>query len=153
MDKQEELSLSEMLNTQRWLLNNNLVPDSVKNQLFFFGSIIHKDVQAVEVKIRPEKKCVDYIIYVPKDILRKIEQYKKLSATKSLFGLWRFRRFLKREGVLDFNAMMNSFVRDFCGLNWTAIVNVADFDAYTDTLGVEGESAAGTSQQPNQPPG
>lgn len=150
MDEQEKFTLDEMLNTQRWLLNNGLVPDSVKNQLFFYGSIVHTEVQAVEVKIRPERKTVDYIIYIKKDLMGKLATYKKLSAATSLFGMWRFKRFLKKEGSLDWQSMLNSFVRDFCGREWVARLTVADFDAYIDSIGVE-DGAGGPSQQPDQP--
>lgn len=146
MDQQEKLSLDEMLNTQRWLINNGLVPDSVKNQLFFYGSIVHPEVQAVEVKIRPETKTVEYVIYVPKEMMSKIERYKKLSTAQSLFGLWQFKRFLKKEGTMDFHGMINSFVRDFCGRGWIASVDVVDFDKYVDNLGVEGEPAESNQQ-------
>jgi hypothetical protein len=150
MDQQEKFTLDEMLNTQRWLLNNGLVPDSVKNQLFFYGSIVHTEVQAVEVKIRPETKTVDYIIYIQKDLLAKLDLYKQLSTSTSLFGLWRFRRLLRKEGSLDWHSMLNSFVRDFCGPAWNAKLTVADIDAYTDSIGVE-DGAGGQSQQPDQP--
>jgi hypothetical protein len=149
MDQQERLSLTDMVDTQRWLLNNGLVPDSVKNQLFFYGSIVHTDVQAVEVKIRPEDKVVDYVIYINKDLLKKVDTYKKLSTAKSLFGLWRFKRFLKKEGSLDFLQMLDSFVKGFCGPNWIAKMTLVDFDAYTDSIGVEGGSGE-ADQQPNQ---
>src|ERR1019366_2856128 len=139
MDQQEKLSISEMMNTQRWLMNNGLVPDSVKNQLFFYGSIIHTEVQAVEVKIRPEVKTVDYTIYVNSGLIIKMDKYKKLSTATSLFGLWRFKRFLKKEGSLDFHSMMNQFIKDFCGPEWVATILIADFDKYVDNIGVEGE--------------
>jgi hypothetical protein len=150
MDAQEKFTLDEMLNTQRWLLNNGLVPDSVKNQLFFYGSIVHTEVQAVEAKIRPEVKTVDYIIYINKDLMDKLELYKKLSTATSLFGLWRFKRFLKKEGSLDWHSMLNSFVRDYCGPAWSAKLTTLDFDAYIDTIGVE-DGASRQSQQPDHP--
>jgi hypothetical protein len=146
----EQEQLAEYLDQQRWLMNNGLVPDSVKNQLFFYGSIVHTEVQAVEVKIRPEVKSVDYTIYIKKDLMDKIDTYKKLSSATSLLGLWRFKRFLKKEGTLDFHSLLNSFVRDFCGPQWVASVTTTDFDAYVDSIGVEGEPG-GLSQQPDQP--
>lgn len=146
----ETEELAEYLDQQRWLLNNGLVPDSVKNQLFFYGSIVHTDVQAVEVKIRPEVKTVDYTIYIRKDLHDKMELYKKLSTATSLFGLWRFKRLLKKEGNLDWHSILNSFVRDFCGPAWNAKLTIADFDAYVDTLGEE-DGAGGQSQQPDNP--
>jgi len=149
-DQQEKFTLDEMLNTQRWLINNGLVPDSVKNQLFFYGSIVHTEVQAVEVKIQPEVKTVFYIIYVNKDLMAKLDLYKKLSTATSLFGLWQFKRLIKKEGNLDWHSMLNSFVRDFCGRSWQVKLTVADFDAYIDTIGVE-DGADGQSQQPDFP--
>lgn len=140
--------LTELLDQQRWLLNNGLVPDSVKNQLFFYGSIVHTEVQAVEVKILADKKCVEYTIYVYKDLIKKMGKCRKLSTSTSLFGLWRYKRFLKNEGSLDFQGMLNSFVKDFCGPGWSVKVDVADFDAYVDNIGVEGEPA-GASQPTN----
>ena len=134
-----EAQLQEFLDQQRWLLNNGLVPDSAKNQLFFFGSIVHPDVEGIEVKIRPEDRFVDYTVYVGKPLLAKIAAYKKLSIATSVFGMWRFKRFLKKEGSLDFHGMLNSFVRDFCGPRWNAKVTILDSDVYVDSIGVEGE--------------
>ena len=130
----EKTDVAEIMDSDRWLLNNGLVSDTIKNQLFFCGSIVHKDVQAVEVRVTPEKKLVDYIIYVTPGLLAKIAQYQKLSSSKSTFGLWRFKRLLKREGCLDFQKVLNSFVTDYCGPGWITQASILSFDAYVDTL-------------------
>lgn len=147
----ETKELAEFLDQERWLLNNGLLTDSVKNQLFFCGSIVHSEVQAVELDIHPEKKQVEYTIYVNKDLLRKIELYKKLSTATSLFGMWRFRRFLKKNGAMDFQAILNKFVSDYCGPKWTAKATVTDFDVYVDTIGAA-SGTDGASQQANKQP-
>lgn len=139
---QKNINLEEYVDQRRWLLNNGLVTDDVKNQLFFCGSIVHKEVQAVEVKIEAEKKIVDYTIYVNKDLLKKIELYRVLSKSDSLFGLWRFKRLLKKEGSLDFQQILNSFVKDFCGPKWSVVVNTIDFETYVQDF----EDYSGTSQ-------
>jgi hypothetical protein len=136
----EDQKLAEMMDQERWLLNSGLVTDGMKNQLFFFGSIVHKDVQAVEVDIKPDEKQVQYKIYVTKDVLGKIETYKKLSTATSLFGLWRFKRFLKKEGTLDFLAILNNFVTQYCGPKWSVECEIRDFDVYIDDIGVESEA-------------
>lgn len=146
----ETKELTEFLDQQRWLLNNGLITDSVKNQLFFCGSIVHSEVQAVEVQIHPEQKQVEYVIYVNKDLLKKIDTYKKLSTATSLFGMWRFKRFLKKNGAMDFQGMLGKFVTDFCGPKWSTKATVVDFDVYVDTIGVDSEN--GTSQQSNKLP-
>jgi hypothetical protein len=135
----EKTDVTEIVDSDRWLLNNGLVSDNVKNQLFFCGSIVHKDVQAVEVRVTPEKKLVDYIIYVPPDLIKKIAKYNELSVSKSVFGMWRFKRLLKKEGCLDFQRILNSFVTDYCGPKWAAKANVISFDSYVDSLEVDNE--------------
>lgn len=145
----ENKELIEAIDQQRWLLNNGLITDSVKNQLFFCGSIVHKEVQAVEVAVVPDKKHVNYIIYVDKNLIKKIAKYKELSTATSLFGMWKFKRFLKKEGSLDFQQMLNKFVADFCGPKWAVNLTVADFESYVDNIGEDSE-AGGNSQQFNK---
>lgn len=149
MDSKKEISLEEYVDQRRWLLNNGFIADDVKNQLFFCGSIAHKEVQAVELDIEPEKKAVHYKIYVHSDLIKKIAKYHVLSKSTSLFGMWRFNRFLKKEGALDFNQILNKLVVGFCGPQWSATVNVLDFDTYVDGLGDQSETA-GTDQQSNK---
>ena len=144
--------LSQQLDQQRWLLNNGLITDTVKDQLFFYGSIIHPEVQAVEVKLVIEEKCVEYIIYFNKKTLDKISKYNKLATSTSLFGMWRFKRFLKKEGTLNFQGMLNKFVRDFCGPTWSTTLTIIDFDVYVDNIGVESEldrQSKSTDQSPD----
>ncbi len=145
----ETADLAKIMDSDRWLLNNGLVSDNVKNQLFFCGSIVHRDVQAVELQIRPETKLVDFIIYVAPGLIKKIAKYNKLSTSTSLFGMWRFKRLLKKEGCLDFQKLLNSFVTDYCGPKWAARASILSFDSYVDSLGTDNEdSGNGESDQP-----
>jgi hypothetical protein len=137
----ETSEIEKNLDSDRWLLNNGLVSDNVKNQLFFCGSIVHKDVQAVELKIRPETRLVDYIIYIPPGLIKKIAKYNQLSVAKSVFGMWRFKRLLKKEGCLDFQKVLNSFVIDYCGPKWAAKASILSSDLYVDSLEVENEDS------------
>lgn len=126
--------LAEYIDQQRWLLNNGLVTDDVKNQLFFCGSIVHRDVQAVEMDLEPDNRFVNYKIYVNKDLIKKIDLYKDLSTATGLIGMWRFKRLLKKEGSLDFQKVLSKFVSDFCGSKWITTVEVIDFDKYVDDI-------------------
>lgn len=146
----ENTDIAQIMDSDRWLLNNGLVSDNVKNQLFFCGSIVHRDVQAVELSIRPETKLVDFIIYVSPELIKKIALYSKLSVSKSLFGMWRFKRLLKKEGCLDFQRLLNSFVTDYCGPKWAAKATILSFDSYVDSLGTDNEDGGnGESDQPS----
>lgn len=146
MDNSE---IVKVMDSDRWLLNNGLISDNVKNQLFFCGSIVHKDIQAVEVSIRPETKLVEYIIYAPIGLIKKIAKYNQLSVSKSVFNMWRFKRLLKQEGCLDFQKLLNSFVTDYCGPKWSAKATILSFDSYVDSIEAENEDGgAGVSYQP-----
>ena len=149
MDSKKEMNLEEYVDQRRWLLNNGLITDDVKNQLFFCGSIVHKEVQAVEVDIEADKKLVRYKIYIEKDLIDKIAQYQVLSKSTTLFGMQRFKRLLKKEGALDFQQVLNNFVRDFCGPKWSVTVEIVDFNSYVEELGEQSETD-GRSQQSNQ---
>ncbi len=151
MDSKKEMNLEEYVDQRRWLLNNGFITDDVKNQLFFCGSIVHKEVQAVELDLEPEKKLVHYKIYVNSDLIKKISQYQNLSKSTTLFGMWRFKRFLKKQGALDFNQILTKLVKDYCGSTWNVSVVVLDFNSYVEGLGEQSE-IAGRSQQLDQLP-
>lgn len=146
----ENEDLTRIMDSDRWLLNNGLISDNVKNQLFFCGSIVHRDVQAVELNIQPETKLVDYIIYCPPELLKKIGKYHQLSTSKSLYDMYRFKRLLKKEGCLDFQKVLTSFVKDYCGPKWTAKATVLNFDSYVD--GFEGQDEGSGDGGANKPP-
>jgi hypothetical protein len=134
----DDKELMEYVDQQRWLMNNGLISDSVKNQLFFCGSIIHKDVQAVELEIKPEIKLLNYTIYFNKDVLDKIKRYGELSTATSVFRMWQFKRFLKKEGSMDFQQILSKFVSDFLGTKWTTNVQVKNFADYIEGFGEQG---------------
>ncbi len=138
----DDNKMAEYLDQGRWLLNNGMANEQVKNQLFMFGSIIHKDVQALEVDIIPDTKLVKYNIFFKTDVMDKINRYKELSTKTSLIGMWKFKRFLQKEGNLNFTGILNKFVREYCGPKWSVQVEVTDFDKYFDgaTGGEDGSS-------------
>lgn len=143
----DDKQLNEYLDQQRWLLNSGLISEPVKNQLFFCGSIVHKEVQAVELDLDVEKKTVAYQIYFHGKMIDKINKYKELSSSKTLIGMWRFKRMLKKNGSLDFHSMLNNLIKDYCGPKWSAAVEIRDFAKYVDGA----DSGQGISQSDNKP--
>ena len=129
-----ELTIDNHLDHQRWLMNRGLLNDLHKDTLFMYGSIVHTNVEAVHVKIVPEEKTVNYVIYVPKALLKKINEFLKLKKATSIFGLWKFKRMLKTEGNLDLGFIVDRFVKDYCGPKWKASVTIEDFANYRDGL-------------------
>lgn len=149
MDNNE---LADYIDNQRWLMNNGLLNDAAKNQLFVYGSIVHKEVQAVELHIDVATKKVSYEIYITKSLLNKIEKYKKLSTSKGFFDMWRFKRLLEKEGNLNFQHVLTRFVRDFCGPKWVTEVKIFDIEKYVEGLKESGEDELTGDFAPDKQP-
>lgn len=129
MDNKELMSY---VDNQRWLMNNGLFSEPAKNQLFMYGSIVHPDVRAVELDINVEDKELSYSIYLPRSIMKKIHKYEKLSKSTGFWGLRRFRNFLKKEGDLNLQAILQGFVLDYCGPGWQVNLEVDDIANYSE---------------------
>lgn len=131
-DASVDPALQQMLDQQRWLLNNGFINDMHKDQLYVFGSIVHKDVDAVELSIDVDRQSVSYSLYVKSGLIKKISTYKKLSKSNSLFGLWRFKKLYEKEGNLDFHSIIGNFVSSYLGPRWSSSVSVVDIKEYED---------------------
>ena len=142
--------LIKYIDHQRWLLNNGLFNDEIKNQLFLYGSIVHKEVQAVDLAIDPPNKKINYKVYVHKSLLKKINKFKELSTSKSFFGMWRFKNLIEKEGNLNFQHVLGNFVRDYCGRDWSTVVSVLDVNEYVE--GTEGGNQEPGDSSPDKQP-
>ena len=134
-----QLNLTDHLAHQQWLLSHGFVNDLHKDNLFAFGSLVHSDIRAVHVKIAHEKKIVNYDIYIDKSLIKSLTKYKELVDTTSIFGLWKLKRLIKKEGNLNFNFIIDKFTKDYCGKNWKAELKIMDIANYKDGLDEEQE--------------
>lgn len=120
------------LSHQRWLIDNGFINDLHKDNLYMYGAIVHRDIEAVEVRIDMSTKTIAYDIYAPTRLLRKMNKYFILSRSNSIIGLWRFKRMLKREGNLNITNLLSKFVKDYLGPKWGVEVNLKDIKAYEE---------------------
>ena len=125
----------ESLDQQRWLMSNGLFTESAKDSIFMYGTLVHKDVKAVQVDVKIEMKTIHYDVYVPTSLIKEINLFNELQGTRSLIKLWRLKRLLKRNGSLNFTAILDRFVKDFCGPSWKATMTLWDYKEYSDEPG------------------
>lgn len=151
MDNNEQPTgnMNEHIDHQRWLLEHGFVNDLHKDNLFMYGSIVHRDVHAVQVDIDVEKKLITYDLYVKSSLFKKIDRYEQLSQSKSIIGLWRFKRMLKKEGNLNLKHLLNRFVSDYCGPKWSVDLRLKDFKEYEEGF----EEKTGNDVADQQPDG
>lgn len=128
----DKLDLYDHIDHQRWLLEHGFINDLHKDNLYMYGAIVHKDVQALQIDIDPARKLVRYELYCDKSLLAKIKKYELLSKSNGLFGLWRFKRMLMKEGNLNIKHILNNFVKDYCGPKWRAELDLKDYRDYKD---------------------
>ena len=112
-----------------------------------YGAIAHKDIQALELDIDPSRKLITYRLYCSISLLGKIEKYKQLSKSKGIFGLWKFKRLLKKEGNLNITFLLDKFVKDYCGPKWRVAVNLEDYKDYKDGYEEEKTKESGTADK------
>jgi len=140
---------SEHIDHQRWLINNNLANDLHKNTLFMYGAIVHRDVKAVELKLEFSTRSVQYTLYFDAKVLKMIELYRRLSASKSIIGLWRFKRLINKEGNLNLQHLLNTCVKAYCGANWHAELHLRDYTTYEEGFNRETESSQEKDRSPH----
>lgn len=140
----EQDKLLEYLDQTRWLCDNGFLTSDIKNTLYGYASIVHKDVKAIHLATDVGTKTLHYEIYVDNCLLKKINRYmadivrynititkKSLSISDFLF-IWRFKRFVKREGNLDFSQVLKRFVKDLLGDKWKVNVNVLNIEDFKE---------------------
>lgn len=150
MESNEEINkLNEHIDHQRWLLENGFINDLHKDNLFAYGSVVHIDVKAVEVDVVVENKKIAYCLYVTSSLLKKIEQYRQLSTSTSIMGLWRFKRMLKKEGNLNLRHLLTGFVNDYCGPGWSVDLSLKDFRKYEEGFEEEKLEHGEADKQPD----
>ena len=139
--------LEEHIDHQRWLMNNGLLNDLHKNTLYMYGSLVHQEIKAVELRVDVEKKVLVYDLYASRSLLRTLERYARLKTATGLWDLWSLKRLLKRNGNLNFASILRGFVQTYCGSKWDVDVNIVDFDKYEE--GFEDRKIPGPSGPTN----
>lgn len=122
--------VNEYIDQHRWLLNNGLITDSAKNNLYLYGAILNKSIYAVELSVNTDAKSLIYTLYVSKKLFTAYNRYNGLKLEKSILGLWRLKRLLKSNGNLEFEKMLSVFVKTYCGPNWQVQVHVKEKSEY-----------------------
>ena len=131
-------NLSRLIDTQRWLMNNGFLNDMVKDQLYMYGAIVHKEIGAVEITVDLSGKIIHYRLYVDDRLLKKYNRFLELRDQNSILALWRFKGLLKKEGNLDFGKLINNFITDYLGPKWGSEVEIRNIADYVE--GYENES-------------
>ena len=128
----ETTQMLDHIATQRWMIENGLLNDFHRDTLYMYGSIVHKDVIALDVYINLEQKTVTYNMFLTGSLLKLLEKYNKLSKSQSFWGLWKFRRLLQKDGNLNFQGIISRFVKDYCGPSWHVVVNLKNEKLYKE---------------------
>ena len=126
------INIEEYLDQRRWLMSNGIFTEDVKNNIYLYGMLTHKDIRAVEVSIDGASFSIEYNLYMDKSLMEAYTKYNILKDSKSLFDLWKTKRILKKHGNLEFTNVLNKFIRDYCGPRWKAKVNLALISEYKD---------------------
>ena len=137
----DEVAVNNMVDQQRWLLDNGLFTDLAKDNLYLYGTLAHKDIFAVHVMIHAEDKKIIYKLYAPASLLKKVENYHSWTASTSLWDMWRLKRLVKNNGDLNFAVVLGRFIKTYCGPKWRVEVQLDHSENYID----------GVDEEPTEP--
>jgi len=126
------LDNNDHIDHQRWLIDNGFINDLHKDNLFVYGTLVHKEIEAAEVRIDITNKTVDYDLYIGPSLRKRMALYLELSKSESIIGLWRYKRMLSKEGNLNFLQIINNFVKSYLGSKWSATINLKDIREYEE---------------------
>lgn len=126
----EKTKTAQLIDHKRWLLNNGLADNGIKNDLFMYGAVCHPKVKAVNLDVDFLKKSVYYDLYFDKSTLERIGKFKKLAENDTIFNLWRLRRMVKKYGNLHVEQILRNFIGDYAGPNWSTDIRLHDVTTY-----------------------
>ena len=122
--------VAQLIDHKRWLLNNGLADNGIKNDLFMYGAICHPKVLAVNLDVDFLKKTVFYDLYFDETVLKRIEKFKALAENETIFNLWRLKRMVKKYGNLHVDQILHKFINDYAGPQWTSTINIHNVAGY-----------------------
>jgi hypothetical protein len=125
-------NIDQVVDQHRWLMNNGLFTDNMKDTLFLYGSIANKHITAVELTVNIEDKSIEYHLYAPNKLHVAYNKYNMLKTKKSLLAIWRIKRLLTKYGNLEISNILDSFVKTYCGPSWRTVVFLKKSSEYED---------------------
>lgn len=143
------LDKNDHVDHQRWLIENGFINDLHKDNLYMYGALCHKDINAVEVRIDINNKVVEYDLYMSKSLFKKVRSYIQLSKSDTIFELWKLKRLIKNNGNLNFSLILSNFVRDYLGPKWRTVANYKDIADYEEGFKQQAEADAKPDKSDN----
>lgn len=113
---QEELNrITETVGSDRWLLENGLISESVQQHLVAFGWLSSDFVSDVEVILDTKNKQVTYKVVLNKQGYKKYLQFKKWlpKKPKTIFGMYLKLRAVRDAIKINVEANLQRFVSDY----------------------------------------
>lgn len=148
----DNATINDMVDQQRWLLDNGLFTDTAKDNICYYGWMINKDITAVDVHIYAEEKRVVYELYMPASTLKRIDQYNRWTKSTSIMDMWRLKRLIKKSGDLNFANILGRFIKSYCGPKWRVDVLLGDSKNYIDKVDEESEQRADDDKAAHRKP-
>lgn len=122
------MEIQETIDNERWLMNNGLISDSAKNNIYVYAYLVNKGITAAEVDIRVESKTIDYNLYVKDNLLKAYDYYSNRNT--SWFSLIKSAYYVRKHGNLNFKMLLNRFIKDYMGPSWKVNLSVKKHSEY-----------------------
>lgn len=138
----------------KWLVENNLLTDEIKNNVAMAAYLIVEEVKDAQTRMDFNANTVSFKLVLPDTLFNNIKLLERYEKTKDIgfFEMRRLKKFLELKRLNDEMGMgyrlddiANKFVRGYLTDKWRAtviIVSEKDYDASKDPwLHSQGDSA------------
>jgi hypothetical protein len=113
------MDIKDNLDHQRWLIDNGLITDIHKDNLYIYGAICHPGIKAVELNINVDTKKLEYFLYIDLALEKTLNKFNTLKDSKSIWHLWLLKRLLKKHGNLNIPTLISKMVVSYLGPKWS----------------------------------
>jgi len=156
----DKLQTKDIIDHQRWLINNGFANDLLKDNLYLFGIYLHPGIREALVAINFPEKTVEYRIYTTKELYKDFYKYKRLQNSTSKWSMFRLKRLWRKHfenktdpARLDIDVIINSHVKELCGHNWSTKVDFFPVNQYKkDTQLLQQDFDNSTDPSPDREP-
>lgn len=123
------VSPDQYVDSRRWLLNNNMITDSIKNDLFVLATIVNTKILAISLDVDFNKKSIDYVIYTDWLTMLRCSLAKKLKPKSFVYNLLsRYTGLL--EDIYGHQDVINNNVVFALGPSWKASLRFMHISSY-----------------------
>ena len=124
------MRVEEIVDNERWLINNGLISDAAKNNIYVYAYLINRGIAAAEVDIDVDNRHINYKLFVKPALGKAYDFFSNRDG--SWWSLLWCAFYVRKYGNLNFTPTLAKFIKDYVGPSWRVSVAVTTEAPHTE---------------------